>query len=41
MRMRMSIISSTDIEVNKTVFNLFSFHEENPKHLKHKQKASK
>ena len=41
--MRMSIIkSSIDIEVNMTAFNFFFFfHEENSKHLKHKQKASK
>ena len=41
-RMRMSIIkSSIDIEVNRTAFNFFFFHEENSKHLKHKQKESK
>ena len=29
-------MSSIDIEVMRTVFNLFFFHEENYKHLKHK-----
>ena len=33
--------SSIDIEAIRTVFNLFFFYEENSKHLKHKQNASK
>ena len=34
--------SSIDIEAIRTVFNFFFFfHEENSKHLKHKQKVSK
>ena len=36
-----SIISSIDIEVIRIALILFFFHEENSKHLKHKQKASK
>ena len=37
----MKHVSSIDIEVIRTVFNFILFHEENSKHLKHKQKASK
>ena len=33
--------SSIDIEVMRTVFTFFFFHEKNSKHLKHKQKACK